>query len=70
MRYVHGIEIRFHYQPNKFPNDYKRDTNGLTKPPLGEFQIITNKQEERPHQIDEQKSLEPEMKKIQNNAPN
>ena len=31
------------------------------KPPLGEFQIITNKQEERPHQIDEPKSSEPEL---------
>ena len=40
------------------------------KTPLGEFQIITNKQEERPHQIDEPKSLEPELKKTQNNNPN
>ena len=70
VRYVHRIEIRFHYQPNNFPNDYKRNTNSLTKPPLGEFQIITNKQEERSHQIDEPKSSEPELKKTQNNEPN
>ena len=54
----------------KIPNDYKRDTNSLTKSPLGEFQIITNKQDERPHQIDEPKSSEPELKKTQNNDPN
>ena len=44
--------------------------NDLTKPPLGEFQIITNKQEERPHQIDEQSSSKSELKKTQNNNPN